>query len=281
MRFLKYQALGNDYIILESKHIDKLPAELIRRVCDRHYGIGGDGVLILSSLEHDRVCIQIFNPDGSEAEKSGNGLRIFARYLWDEGYVGKKSFNVSTKSGVVTCSLLGGSEVAVKMGTANFSAKAIPLLIDKDEAINEEIIIGEDTICYTAVSMGNPHCVVISKDISATKAKRYGELLENHKIFPERTNVQFVNVVDRNNVRAEIWERGAGYTLSSGSSSSAIAAAVKRLGLCDNEISVHMPGGSIHVTVSDSFEIEIRGEVRKVADGIFSDDFIASYIRTE
>ena len=265
MRFLKYQALGNDYIVLESKHSAFLSPDLIRAICDRHYGIGSDGILLLDSIIDGRYVIKILNPDGTEAEKSGNGLRIFARYLWDEGYV--------------TCTLCNDGDISVMMGRVSFEARDVPMLIDKLEIVDVNFPIGDDLFKVTAVSIGNPHCVIVSDHISEETTRRLGPVIENHPLFPRKTNVQFVQVLDRNNVRAEIWERGAGYTLSSGSSSCAIASAVKKLGLCDNSVTVHMPGGIIKVVVDDHYYVTIQGSVSKVADGFFSEDFISRYVR--
>jgi diaminopimelate epimerase len=234
---------------------------------------------LLDSIIDGIPVIKILNPDGSEAEKSGNGLRIFAKYLWDEGYVSTKTFEVITPSGQVTCSLCKDGDISVIMGRASFKSSDIPILSDKHEVVNDDFHVGEDSLKITAVSMGNPHCVIVSDYVSEETTRRLGPAIENHPLFPRKTNVQFVQVVDRNNLRAEIWERGAGYTLSSGSSSSAIASAVKKLGLCNDSVAVHMPGGIIKVVGDDEYCVTIQGAVRKVADGCFSEDFISSYVR--
>jgi diaminopimelate epimerase len=275
MNFHKYHALGNDYIILDPADVPAVPAaEQIRTICHRNFGIGSDGILY-GPLKTDRAdfALRIFNPDGSEAEKSGNGLRIFARYLWDRKKVTKKPFRVSTPGGIVTAQLAGdGSSVTVEMGKVCFNSAEIPVAGPPREVINETIEIDGRNIAFCAATIGNPHCVVLSEDISEAQARRFGPLIERDSRFPNRTNVQFMKVMDRSNIRIEIWERGAGYTLASGSSSCAAAAVARRLGLCDSNITVHMPGGQIEIVVSDDFSVRMTGPVTKVADGAMSDE---------
>lgn len=281
MRFIKYQALGNDYIVLEGIPGEDPAPALVRAVCDRHYGIGSDGVLILRAFSEDAHVIGIYNPDGSEAEKSGNGLRIFARYLWEEGHISRKTVQIITPSDRVICHLEEDGTVTVRMGRARFASQEVPVSSAKPETIREEIEAGGEKLQYTAVSMGNPHCIIFSEEISEERTRRLGKLLENHSVFPNRTNVQFVRILDKNNIQIDIWERGAGYTRSSGSSASAAACAAHRIGLCGQDIQVHMPGGIIQVTIDSDFQVTISGGVERIAEGAFSPDFIDHYVRGE
>jgi diaminopimelate epimerase len=278
MNFHKYHALGNDYIILDPADVPAVPAaEQIHTICHRNFGIGSDGILY-GPLKTDRAdfALRIFNPDGSEAEKSGNGLRIFARYLWDRKKVTKRPFTVSTPGGIVTAQLVrDGSSVTVEMGKVCFNSAEIPVAGPPREVINETIEIDGRNITFCAATIGNPHCVILSDDISDAQARRFGPVIERDSRFPNRTNVQFMKVLDRSNIRIEIWERGAGYTLASGSSSCAAAAVARRLGLCDSNIAVHMPGGQIEIVVSDDFSARMTGPVTKVADGAISDEIFA------
>lgn len=268
MEFHKYQALGNDYIVLETDVARGVSPASIRRICDRHYGIGADGILIGASEGVGTYRLRIFNPDGSEAEKSGNGLRIFARFLWDHGHVRENPFRVITQGGVVECLVQkGGAEITVDMGRASFESAAIPVLGLPREVIAEQLEVGGENVRFTAVTIGNPHCVVHAAEINAALAMRLGPQLERHELFPKRTNVQFVRVVNRNRIEIEIWERGAGYTLASGSSSCAAAAASVRLGFCANAITVAMPGGELAISVSTEFDIKMTGPATKIADG--------------
>jgi len=275
MKFTKYHALGNDYLVLDPKDQDPplvLHAELIKIICDRHYGIGSDGILFgpLPSTKAS-FSLQIYNPDGSEAEKSGNGLRIFCRYLWDRKLVGDNIFSVETKGGVVQAQILSnGKRVRVEMGKVSFLSEDIPVAGQPREVLLEQIRVDDRTFQFCAATIGNPHCVILLDDISPALAKQYGPLLEVHPLFPKRTNVQFVKVLDRKNIQIEIWERGAGYTLASGSSSCASAATAFKLGLCTANISVHMPGGTIEVSMDDEFRIVMTGPVTQVAEGQLS-----------
>ncbi|HTX20687.1 MAG TPA: diaminopimelate epimerase [Candidatus Aquilonibacter sp.] len=271
--FTKYHALGNDYIVIEPKHLPSpLTAEQVRIICHRNFGVGSDGIL-LGPLPSKKAPfgLRIFNPDGSEAEKSGNGLRIFSRYLWDKKAVGKDEFSVETKGGVVRATVLEkGKIVRVEMGRVSFWSDEIPVAGPRREVINEPIHLRAGRFNFCAATVGNPHCVLPLPKISADFARLVGPQLETHARFPNRTNVQLMQVLDRENIRIEIWERGAGYTLASGSSSSAAAAVAHKLGLCDRAITVHMPGGKIEIEIGDGFAIRMTGAVTKVAEGVMS-----------
>lgn len=271
MRFVKYHALGNDYLVIRPQDIaGDMQKAAIARICHRHYGIGSDGIL-LGPLESS-VCdfkVRIFNPDGSEAEKSGNGLRIFSRFLWDEGLVEEGPFTIETLGGPVTCRVeKGGRHVTVEMGKVSFLSTAIPVTGKKREVLREEMTIAGRPFAYCAATVGNPHCVILCEEPSAELACRYGPLIETDARFPNRTNVQFMQILDRGNIRIEIWERGAGYTLASGSSATAAAAIAHKLGLCDGTIVVHMPGGTLDITLADGFAATMRGPVTRIGNGV-------------
>lgn len=271
IHFHKYHGLGNDYIVIDPAEGAELPAEdEIRRICHRNYGIGSDGILF-GPLDDKTGAfgVRIFNPDGSEAEKSGNGLRIFARYLLDRRLVSDRPFVISTLGGDVTARVLeNGQIISVEMGRVSFDSRIIPVKGEAREVLNEKLRIGEDELTFCAATIGNPHCVIIERELSLERVHRLGPLIENNPLFPNRTNVQFVRVIDRGNIAIEIWERGAGYTLASGSSSSAAAAVVHRLGLCDPEVTVHMPGGTLLIRIAPDYAITLTGPVTRVADGV-------------
>lgn len=269
MHFNKYHALGNDYLVLDPKD-GTLPTEAdVVRICHRNFGLGSDGILY-GPLETDDADfgLRIMNPDGSEAEKSGNGLRIFARYLYDTGAVRNDAFTVDTPGGVVTCQIADdAASITVDMGKVHFGMDHIP--VEGPEQTDQNpgqtlSINGTDYTVYVA-DIGNPHCVVPLDTISAELAHRDGAAIEAHPQFPNRINVQFLKVIDRNNIQIEIWERGAGYTLASGSSSSASAAVAHRIGLCDRDITVHMPGGTIGIEIGDDFAVRMTGPATHVA----------------
>jgi len=278
MQFWKYHALGNDYLVL---HPRDLPAPLttaqVKTICHRNFGIGSDGILLGPLPAQNAKCaLKIYNPDGSVAEKSGNGLRIFSRYLWDTKVVGNEEFTIQTDGGVVRSTVFdGGKMVRVEMGKVSFWSDKIPVTGPRREVINEKISVGGREFIYCAATIGNPHCVLPLPEISAKLAHEFGPLLETHANFPNRTNVQFLKVLDRANIQIEIWERGAGYTLASGSSSSAAAAVAHKLGLVDRNISVHMPGGILAIEIGEDFDILMTGPVTKVSEGTISAEMLA------
>lgn len=278
MKFYKYHALGNDYLVMDSAEaVSELKPDAIRLICHRHFGVGSDGILLkVPPANRDQFAVRIFNPDGSEAEKSGNGIRIFSRFLWDCGLVKDSEFTIQTLGGTVRATVLErGRSVRVEMGQVSFSSDRIPVAGVKREVINESISVGDKTFRFCAATIGNPHCVIPLETVSADLARQYGPLIEIHPYFPKRTNVQFMKVLDRRNIQIEIWERGAGYTLASGSSSSASAAVAHKLGLCDPHLSVHMPGGIISIEIGPDYSVLMTGSVTKVAEGTISSEAFA------
>lgn len=273
LRFHKYHALGNDYLVLNPVDFpdwEQPGRDQIRSICHRNFGIGSDGILWgpLPSESAD-FGLRIFNPDGSEAEKSGNGLRIFSRYLRDTQEASQPAFTIDTPGGQVAVDVhLDSNLVTVDMGKVSFRSGSIPVTGESREVINEPIQVAGRQFEFCAATIGNPHCVVPMPTIDAKLALEFGPQLETHSIFPQRTNVQFLQVLDRRNIRIEIWERGAGYTLASGSSSSAAAAVAHRLGQVDPELTVHMPGGEIQIAINpDDYAIRMTGPVNCVGAG--------------
>jgi diaminopimelate epimerase len=275
MKFFKYHGLGNDYLVITPTDVEgELTESQIRLICHRNYGVGSDGILFgpLESSECD-FGLRIFNPDGSEAEKSGNGLRIFSRYLWDQGLVKSELFSIATAGGNVKSQVYaGGKSVTVDMGNVSFDSTKIPVTGDPREVLNETLSFGNVDMTFCAATIGNPHCVVLCDKISEEDARKWGPHIETDPRFPNRTNVQFMKVLDRSDIQIEIWERGAGYTLASGSSSSAAAAVAHKLDLCDSEITVHMPGGQLQISIKENFFITMTGAVTKVSEGIICEE---------
>jgi diaminopimelate epimerase len=275
--FTKYHALGNDYIVIDPEDLpEPLTTAQVKTICHRNFGVGSDGILLGPlPAENARFGLKIYNPDGSEAEKSGNGLRIFSRYLWDRELVGGEEFAIQTAGGLVRSTVsAGGTSVQVEMGNVSFLSDKIQVTGPSREVLNEKIMVGGREFNFCAATIGNPHCVLPLPEISAALAHEFGPLLENHAFFPRRTNVQFLKVLDRSNIQIEIWERGAGYTLASGSSSSAAAAVAHKLGLCDRRISVHMPGGVIAIEIGENFSIRMTGPVTRVAHGTMAQEMV-------
>lgn len=274
--FHKYSALGNDYLVLDpGAGALTLTPERIRALCDRHTGIGADGIVVGPEYhETGRMCIRIFNPDGSEAEKSGNGIRIFVRYAFEAGYVARDDFVIATLGGDVTARVLDDSAalIEVDMGTPSFRSGDIPMSGPDREVVGEPLSIAGEALRVTCVSMGNPHCVVFTGDVTADRARRLGPLLECAPCFPRRTNVQLARALDARTLAIQIWERGAGYTLASGSSSCAAASAARRLGLVGNRVEVRMPGGTLTVEFRPDGHALLTGPVAGVAHGYFHTD---------
>lgn len=274
MRFAKYQALGNDYIVIDEEGLGALAPALVRTLCDRHLGLGADGILLVGPRREGRFAVRILNPDGSEAEKSGNGLRILARYLFDRREVAAAPFPVDTAGGEVVCRVERADAIAVEMGRVSFLSTEIPVAGPPREVIGERVLVAGRELCVTAASIGNPHCVVLEGPVTRERALELGPLLELHPLFPRRTNVQLLEVLDPGSLRIEIWERGAGYTLASGSSSCAAAAAAVRMGRCRSPVRVHMPGGALDVAVSADFRVTLRGPAEAVAEGVLAPELL-------
>jgi diaminopimelate epimerase len=276
MQFHKYHALGNDYIVIDPKdHPHDFSFAKIERICHRNYGVGSDGILWGPLPERDGApfALRVFNPDGSEAQKSGNGLRIFCRYLFDQGAVADLPFRVHTKGGVVEATVHGsGARVTVEMGRVSFNSASLPVTGAHREILGEPLLIAGESLMINCASIGNPHCTIVYPDATEADTRRLGPLIETHAMFPERTNVQLLRVIDRNTIAIQIWERGAGYTLASGSSSSASAAVAHRLGLVDEHVRVQMPGGTIEIRIDSEYAITMTGAVTRVASGtLFSE----------
>lgn len=276
----KYHGLGNDYIVIDPQQNNiELDSNAIKLICHRNFGVGSDGILYGPIITGENIQLRIFNPDGSEAEKSGNGIRIFSRYLFDAGYLKSDKFYLDTLGGRVYVELLdaSASNIRVDMGKVTFFSDEIPVAGESREVVNEAFRVNGEIYHITCVSIGNPHCVVPLQSISKDLAEKLGPIIENHRLFPKRINVQLLKVIDRNNIQIEIWERGAGYTLASGSSSCAAASAAHKLGLVSNVISVHMPGGIINVQIDDDSRVHMTGPVAGICKGVFMDDLYRSW----
>ena len=286
-QFVRSHGLGNDYLVMDPAALSfKLTPGNIIRVCNRNTGVGSDGILALEKSGSSLAKLRIYNPDGSEAEKSGNGLRIFCKFLFEHGYTEKTFFEVETAGGKVQAQLhvmLGKAPaVTVDMGKAEFKAGKIPVNVPNadSEVLDKPIPLDNsgDGFKINCVSMGNPHCVIFVDDLNQaeTYARQFGSAVENHPLFPKRTNVQFVVVNNRKEVSIRIWERGAGYTLASGSSSCAVAAVCVKTGKTDRDLTIHMPGGDLSLKVGENFELTMRGPVEEICLGTVTGELLAA-----
>ena len=257
-KFYKMQGIGNDYIYFDCMHepIDN-PEELAIRLSDRHFGIGGDGVILLCPSDVADCRMRMFNLDGSEGKMCGNGIRCVGKLAHDLGYVKGDSVKIETLSGIKTLSLNIGADckvcsAKVDMGAPVLDGEKIPSTYRGEKVVNAPIEVGGKTFGATLVSMGNPHCVVF-EDPDTVGLEHYGPLFERHTAFPERVNTEFVRVIDRGRLKMRVWERGSGETLACGTGACASAVAAVLNGYCDknSEISVFLLGGELRITYTD------------------------------
>jgi len=260
LRFAKWHGLGNDYLLVEREELGKpLHPDLVRRLCDYHFGVGSDGVLEVLAADGARAEIVIWNPDGSTAELSGNGTRIAARWLARRA--GAEEVTIAVGPREVHARVRDGLEVEMDMG----SVEVAPM---------EALDVNGTSLEFTPVSVGNPHAV-IARDPAREELLRLGPLVENHPRFPERTNVQLVRVDTRSEATAGVWERGAGETLSSGTSACAVAAAAIVNGWCDSPVTVHLAGGDLLVELDADLHARLTGSAQEICTGEVSAEWLA------
>ena len=274
----KYHGLGNDYLIYDpNRNACELQERQVEALCRRNLGVGADGILYGPFFDGDKMRVRIFNPDGSEAEKSGNGIRIFSKYLKDMGYVTEESYVLHTKAGETRVTFLNeqGDLMSVDMGYPEFVAKEIPVVGFEGEIVNEAIFFGDNFYNATCVSLGNPNCVLMLEEVSQKKAMQLGPYVENSRYFPNRINMQLCQVLDRENIQIEIYERGAGYTYASGTGACAAAAASHKMGFVGDRVTVHMHGGELLVEFARDGRIDMTGPVVYIGSITLAEQFFA------
>lgn len=277
----KYHGLGNDYLVYDpQKNPFPLNEERVRMICNRNFGVGADGILEGPFFQEEGPDVLIWNPDGSLAKKSGNGIQIFARYLKDAGYAEKKSMTIRTAGGTVKVRFLSetGGKLTVSMGKLSFWSDEIPMTGKRREVINETMVFNEIPYKASCVSIGNPHCVIFLNEISKRIVCRIGKYSETADCFPDRINTTIMNVIDRTHIEIEIYERGVGYTLASGTSCCAAAGVAYRLGLVDPKTYVKMPGGVLEIDIEEDGTVLMTGEVRYVGRMIVGDELSRSLL---
>jgi len=275
LSFLKFQGTGNDFIIVDE--IDKnygLKPEEIIRACDRHFGVGADGLILAQDSYGADFKMVFFNPDGTEAQMCGNGIRCLAKYLFDHGRTEKSRFVIETKAGfrMVSLDVREGkaASVEVNMGQPNFIAQIVPMAVSTDEFINQPLNVDGRELSATSLSLGNPHCVVFLEDLADFPIKEVGAKIENLSIFTERVNAEFARVLSRNEIDLKVWERGAGLTLACGTGACATVAAAVKNGLSERRAKVNLPGGSLDIKWSESNNIYLAGPAQEVFSGKMS-----------
>ena len=278
MSFNKFHGLGNDYLVYDiKKNKRELSTKEIKRICNRNFGFGSDGILVGPYMHGDKYGVKIYNPDGSEAEISGNGVRIFAKYLKDVGYVKDDYFILNTVGGEVGIKFnnKSGTNMTVSMGKLSFDRDDIGCINTPKGMVGVKLKFNDIGYDCTCVNLGNPHVIIPMDEISKEKVCEIGKYAEVAEYFPNRINTQIIKIVDRQHIDIEIYERGAGYTLASGTAGCVAAGAAYKLGLVDDNVTVHMPGGNLEIQVDDKWNVYMTGEVRYIGEMMLFDDFFA------
>ncbi len=276
--FSKWQGIGNDYVIVAT---GELPFELdparISLICDRHYGIGADGILAWSESATAEFRMDIFNPDGGRAEMCGNGIRMLARHLYQRGLAGSATFTVDTDAGVITPTVRDDGMVRVMMGQAVLGGPAIRGFDGTEgggETVPERLEAAGREYIFTFVDMGNPHCVIATDDLDSVDLEAEGPAIENHELFPNRANVEFMRVDGPAEVTMKVWERGVGETRACGTGACAVAVAACRSGKAQSPMIVHLPGGDLEIEVDDDLNVTMTGPAEEIYSGNMSEEFI-------
>ena len=259
IQFSKYQGLGNDFILIDNRHTTQpiITPEQAVAMCDRHFGIGADGVIFVLPGEEDTdYTMRIYNSDGSEPEMCGNGIRCLAKFIADLEGIGEvnKTYRIQTLAGVITPQLQGNGKVKVDMGQPQLTAQEIPTTLTdgSEKVIAQPLEIADKTWLVTCVSMGNPHCITFVSDACAVPLEQIGPLFEHHPVFPQRTNTEFIQVVKPDYIKMRVWERGAGITLACGTGACASVVAGVLNGKCDRTCTVELPGGCLEIEWSEA-----------------------------
>jgi diaminopimelate epimerase len=281
--FHKMHGLGNDYVVIDESTEEIIPEEkkpeIAAELCTRGFSVGADGVIfVVPSLEED-IRFRIFNSDGSEAEMCGNGIRCFAKYVYENDVLKQKKMSVETLGGTkeLTLHVENGTvkSTRVNMGIATFKTSEIPMSSDEEEFIDEELLVDGEPLKLTAINVGNPHAVIFTDNLEGVALDHRGPLIENHDAFPERTNVHFVGVVSPQEVEMLTWERGAGFTMACGTGATSTVIAGYKLGLLQKDVGVHLPGGDLQITVYEKngqLGAFMEGDAVSVFEGIMELD---------
>ena len=269
MKFTKMHGLGNDFILLDVREMEiDDPSKFARWACHRRFGIGADQVLLLKDSDKADFKMEIINSDGSEVEMCGNGIRAFAKYIWTRGMSDKDVLDIETLAGIIRPERVGHNNdlVRVDMGEPILEGREIPVNLD-GRVIDQPFKVDDETFDITCVSMGNPHAVIFIEDVDGFPVERYGSQIENDELFPNRINVEFVQVLDRDNLRMRVWERGAGETLACGTGASASAVAAILKGLVDSPVTVQLLGGDLLVEWIEGNSVFMTGPATEVYSG--------------
>ncbi len=280
MKFTKMHGIGNDYVYINcfEETVDN-PKDLAIKMSNRNFGIGSDGLILIKPGEKAPIKMDMYNSDGSWSEMCGNGLRCVAKYVYDRGMIEAEEFAVETGAGILKVNVFPKNglveSVEINMGKPTLKAKDIPINDFSDTVINQKINILDKTFFFTGISMGNPHCVIFleNEDIDNFNLRKYGPLIENHLLFPNRINVEFVKVISSKEVIQRTWERGSGETLACGTGASAVQVAGVLNNKTENTILIHLRGGDLYLKWDDNKNVYLRGPAVKVFDGEWKLDY--------
>jgi diaminopimelate epimerase len=264
MRFIKMHGIGNDYVYIDCfRETVQEPEKLALHISDRHFGVGGDGLILIMPSDKADARMRMFNADGSEAQMCGNGIRCLAKYVYDSGISRKLDLTVETLAGVLPLQLFISNgtveKVKVNMGMPRLCRQEIPMLGEGDLVLGEQLTAADREFSVTCVSMGNPHCVIYVDDVAKFPVTRYGPLLEHHSQFPQRTNVEWIEWLNRQEIRQRTWERGSGETLACGTGACAATVASVLNGKTDRAITVHLPGGDLEIEWAEDNAVYMTG----------------------
>lgn len=271
LQFVKYQGLGNDFILVDNRASNEpiVTPEQAEKLCDRHFGIGGDGVIFaLPGQNGTDYTMRIYNSDGSEPEMCGNGIRCMARFIADlEGSSAKESYTIHTLAGLITPKLNANGQVTVDMGKPRLTAAEIPTTLGSERVVNVPLEVAGQTWQVTCVSMGNPHCITFVDDVAAIDLEKIGPQFEHHTVFPQRTNTEFIQVVRPDYLKMRVWERGAGITLACGKGACASLVAAVLNGKSDRKATIELPGGPLLIEWAADDRIFMTGPADRVFAG--------------
>lgn len=273
IEFTKYQGLGNDFVLIDNRHQSQpcLTPEQAMKVCDRHFGVGADGVIfVLPGQQNASYTMRIFNADGSEPEMCGNGIRCFAQFIAELESATQTSYQIYTLAGIITSQLKPSGQVTVNMGHPRLKAAEIPTNLSPADAkvIDQPLEVAEQSWFITCISMGNPHCITFVEDVTAIPLEALGPQFEHHPAFPQRTNTEFIQVVQSDYLRMRVWERGAGITLACGTGACAALVAGVVTGRCKQKATVELPGGLLEIEWPGPDQpVYMTGPAKKVFSG--------------
>ena len=277
LKFTKMQGLGNDFVCVDYEQVNKYSLNIFAKyICDRHFGIGADGVILYSKSKIADCKMRIFNSDGTEAGMCGNGIRCFARLMYEKGFVNKDKMKIETLAGIkeVECNTQNEKVMSVKvnMGKPQMDINRLPIYIPRNYKYHPNkcklmFKVGDREVEGIFLSVGNPHTVIEYKEITDNQVTKYGRIVENYKYFPQKTNVEFVEIIDRRNIIMKVWERGAGRTLACGTGAVASSYAMYKEEKVDNEVNVKLDGGDLKIYISENEEVYMEGNALKVFEG--------------